>query len=409
MVGVPPPPQPTRFITDGVLSAHGNRALEERQHSLALGGVLKGLQDARSGAAHTHGGKGGVSTAPPPASISVPTKEALSGAASAVLRFFDLMNAQVPSERGSYESVAASTVRKYLSMGVFEKGKGEGGGLTMREVDIILSSVGVKQVSMFGVAYVLVRCASKAKGAAASDAPLVEAIRAKLDAFVDAHRKPPPAKNLLAPIVDLNEASTADLHSLRRLLERQTGALLTIFNAYKATFSNSAPHPQAEGLGGVGEVISVDGSVSFALDIGLIPTVISRAQFLDVLKRSRVLDLDEEPGGAEEVTQDQFKRLLINLALSVPTFASGIDKARMTATILVSNFLLWMRRKASAWHRKVDQRVSSRGAVIIPILSFNMSHIRDSSTSVKEDDEVERKRLLAALCGAQHEVRRNFV
>lgn len=402
MAPPPPPQQPHRFITDGVLTPHGTRALEERQHSLAMGGILKGLQDWGEARAKAQGQRNAADSA------AVTSKEALTGAAAAVLRFFELINSQVPSERGSLESVAASTVRKFLGMGIFEKSKeGAHGGLTLQEVDIILSSVGVKQISIFGVAYVLVRCAGKTKHPPVEDVQLVDALKEKLDAFVGAHRKPEAKKNLPAPIVDLNETTTADLHSVRRLLERQTSALLTIFNAYKATFSNSSSTGAASE--GAGEVISVEGAVSFALDIGLIPTVISRARFLTILKMSRVLDLDEEPGGAEEVTLDQFKRLIINLALCVPTFASGIDKSRMTATILVSNFLLWMRRRASAWHQKVEHRVSSRGAVSIPVLSFNMAHIRDSSSSVREDDEAERKQLLAVLCGAQHEVRRNFL
>jgi hypothetical protein len=323
-------------------------------------------------------------------------QEVLNQAAQALLRLFGLMNSQVPTEKGSIESVALSTVRKYIGLGLFD-----GRGLTLREVDIVFSGVGVKQVSIYGVAYVLVRCLGRCRSTDLCS--LVSTLATLLDQFVDKHQKdaaPLSKQALMEPAVELNQASTTDLIALRRLLERQTTPLTAMFNAYKG----SAGSAQLEG-----DVISVDGAQSFALDFGLVPVVLSRSQFLVILQRSMVTDVDEDAGGTEEVTFDQFKRLVINIALCAPTFASGIDPGRMTATILVSNFLLWMRRKSSSWHRKLCLRASSRGAVNVPVLSFNMNPIIESSTHSKEEDEGERKRLLASLCGAQQAVKRAFV
>ena len=120
-----------------------------------------------------------------------------------------------------------------------------------------------------------------------------------------------------------------------------------------------------------------------------------------MLKHSIVYHSDEEIGGGGEVTIDHFKRLLINLALYVPTFSTGIDPSRMTATILVSNFLLWMRRRASSWHRQVSKRASSRGAISVPVLAFNLDQVRGTvaTLDLHADDEQERMKLISALCG----------
>ena len=120
---------------------------------------------------------------------------------------------------------------------------------------------------------------------------------------------------------------------------------------------------------------------------------------------------DEEVGGSSEVTIDHFKRLIVNLALCVPTFSTGIDSGRMTATVLVSNFLLWMRRRASSWHRQVSKRASTRGAIMVPVLAFNLDLVRTGVTTLDlhVDDEHERFKLLASLCGVDRSVQSRAV
>ena len=279
-------------------------------------------------------------------------------------------------------------------------------GLKLQDVDIVFSSIGVKQVSLYGVAYVLVKLSSRcSKVDNKCGTRLIDTLRETSTAFVaeTSKSKSTPSKGL-TPALDLSKMSTDDLSSLKRLLEAQTSALMAIFSAYKP--DNPVQHQRRGNRVEDGEVTSVDAVIRFALDFGIIPNVISRSQFLDVLKHSIVYHSDEEIGGGGEVTIDHFKRLLINLALYVPTFSTGIDPSRMTATILVSNFLLWMRRRASSWHRQVSKRASSRGAISVPVLAFNLDQVRGTvaTLDLHADDEQERMKLISALCGVDRSI-----
>jgi hypothetical protein len=325
------------------------------------------------------------------------TKESLTGAATAVTDLFETMNTCLSTERDSLDSLNLSSMRKCIHTGGLLMGL----GLKLQDVDIVFSSIGVKQVSLYGVAYVLVRLIARcSKVHIKSGSDLLDALSEALSAFITNTRNCKGSEGKkLSPAFDLSEMTTADLSSLKRLLEAQTSALVAIFSAYKP----SAPqqHFRRGSRAEDGEVISVDAAIRFSLDFSIVPGIISRSQFLDVLKRSMVYYNDEEVGSGSEVTIDHFKRLIVNLSLSVPTFRTGIDSSRMTATVLVSNFLLWMRRKASSWHRQVSKRASSRGAISVPVLAFNLDQVRSTVTTLDlhMDDEHERMKLLSTLCG----------
>ena len=282
----PPPPQATQDHTrlhphqqqhddHAVLFGEGRNHLkivQDRNKALVMGGIMKALQDLKR--VNKEGGLNPTSEGHKMSKhyedVDGVTKEDLAQAAASIISLIEMINDRLSTERDSTDSLNLSSLRKCIHMGLFG-----GLGLKLQDVDIVFSSIGVKQVSLYGVAYVLVKLSSRcSKVDNKCGTRLIDALRETSTAFVaeTSKSKSTPSKGL-TPALDLSKMSTDDLSSLKRLLEAQTSALMAIFSAYKP--DNPVQHQRRGNRVEDGEVTSVDAVIRFALDFGIIPNVIS--------------------------------------------------------------------------------------------------------------------------------------
>jgi hypothetical protein len=209
----------------------------------------------------------------------------------------------------------------------------------------------------------------------------------------------------LQPTIHQEDISDNDWDELKKLLDMEQSAIDVIFRAYRP----NSPLKQGRNRTTNKEiqVISYESAVHFALDIGIIPNLLTTSHFHSIARNSLFYD-DEDPSEYGQLSIEQFKNVIVNLALCVPLFKKSLEKERtrdtdIPATVLLSHLFLFMRTHAQLWHTNISKRSSHRGAIALPVLKFKLDTIRARSSVQAATGENEKKRMIMSMCAPSKE------
>lgn len=371
---------------------------EDRLKSLAMGGLLESLNTLKD---RKEDGD----------SLVIDTDvNALYPAAEKVKELFEFLkfaHVGFAAERRNLESLALSTLRRAMTpLGFIEADI-----FTLNDVDIIFSQLGVQQVSLFGLSYVLMNCLRK-RFKYLTVKELVAKLMVMTTEYLEQQKNKQTRNNgrqrktsELQPTIHQDDISDNDWDELKKLLDMEQSAIDVIFRAYRP---NS---PLKQGRNRTTnkdiQVMSYESAVHFALDIGIIPSLLTTTQFHSIARNSLFYD-QEDPSEYGQLSIEQFKNVIVNLALCVPLFKKSLEKERtkdtdIPATVLLSYLFLFMRTNAQLWHTNISKRSSHRGAIALPVLKFKLDTIRARSSVQAAAGETEKKRMIMSMCAPSKE------
>ena len=258
-----------------------------------------------------------------------------------------------PTEKLKPGSLALSSVRRFVkAIGLLDA------EFTMKDVDIILSHVGVHHVSVFGFTYILLICAGKRYPYHSYDIILTTLCMAMSGCMSSDSATP----NRDVTITLHRTSLGAEVQGLvNKLLDSEKHTLHVIFQSYVANVLHKRKH------------WSLESALSFALDFEIIPQVAAIEQ-LHALFRQHARE-------ENKMEYQDFCDLLVSLAHVVNierrdlTWKFDAQGPACEGLLLLCDLFMLMNSRVVHWHTKVSKRLMQNHRSI-PVVSFNLQSIR---------------------------------
>jgi len=324
--------------------------------------VLAGLQEA---VAALHATLKTAARAPQPVVL---TAEAVQPYVDTFRAAMAYAKAHIPAttERLKPASLAMSSVRRFVKLvGLLSA------DFSAKDLDIVLSRVGVHHVSLFGFTYVLVMCAGKRFVGRATGAVLAQ-LRLQVTAFLASAAAGPYTGSVTSPFPRIPLPAEEQGH-VSKLLEAEKLTLHTIFQCYVGV-------PTLLGKPGARHW-SLESAAAFALDFDIIPQVATVDQVHALFHQHCQTD--------NELEYPAFCDMLVSLARAVgeqpphgmPGAEGALGRGQPPKVItLLCDLLMLLNSRIVAWHDRVSRRLFHRHRGT-PVASFNLQSIRAAQLS----------------------------